>query len=91
MRSLPAHKRPALRVLAAAALLATLIGTSGCYAPDPNGEGGPPQAFCGILYSCGNHGGSDHDDPPPAQDTSGSSSAATGQTGDDSTTTTTGD
>jgi hypothetical protein len=61
MRSIPAHRRAALRAIGPGALLAISIGLSGCYT---GGEAPPPEDFCGIFYACGNHGGSDDNDPP---------------------------
>jgi hypothetical protein len=74
-----------LRAIGAGALLS--IGLSGCYGP----EGGVPEAFCGFLYSCGNHGGGDDGsgpppDPDPPSPSPAAAAAATGEeTGEEST------
>ena len=69
MRSVPARKRVALRAIGPGVLLVMSIGLSGCAIYDEDGIA--PEVFCGYLYDCGNHGGSDDDDsggPPDVSD-----------------------
>ena len=69
MRPVPAHKRAALRAIGPGVLLAMSFGLSGCAIYDQ--EGVAPEIFCGYLYDCGNHGGSDDNDqggPPDVFD-----------------------
>jgi len=75
MRSVPAHKRAVLRAIGLGMLLAMSIGLSGCAIYDEYGIA--PEAFCGYLYDCGNHGGSDDNDqggPPDVFDSGRGSS-----------------
>jgi hypothetical protein len=62
----PAHERAALRGIGPGVLLAMSIGLSGCAIYDENGVA--PEVFCGYLYDCGNHGGSDDGGPPDLSD-----------------------
>lgn len=69
MRPVPAHKRAALRAIGPGVLLAMSISLSGCAIYDEDGVA--PEVFCGYLYDCGNHGGSDDNDqggPPDVSD-----------------------
>ena len=69
MRPVPAHTRAALRAIGAGALLVMSAGLSGCAIYDEWGVA--PEAFCGYLYDCGSHGGSDDGDlggPPDVYD-----------------------
>jgi hypothetical protein len=79
MRPVPAHKRAALRAIGPGVLLAMSIGLSGCAIYDEYGVA--PEVFCGYLYDCGNHGGSDDNEqsgPPDVFDSGrGSSSSNT--------------
>ena len=85
MRIPSKHRRAAFRAIGAGALLAMSIGLSGCFPPGAASEGGVPVVFCGFLYECGNHGGSDDNDPPPdpnaSTGSSGGSSSGTGEEG----------
>lgn len=77
MRPTPRHKRAALRAIGPGVLLAISIGLSGCAIYDEGGVA--PEAFCGYLYDCGNHGGSDDPDqggPPDASDSGRGASAS---------------
>jgi hypothetical protein len=74
MRPIPAHRRAVHRAIGPGVLLAISIGLSGCY---PHGVA--PEAFCGYLYDCGNHGGSDdpaEGGPPDASDSGRGASAS---------------
>ncbi len=66
MRSIPAHKRAALRAIGPGVLLAISIGLSGCAIYDEDGVA--PEVFCGYLYDCGNHGDGNGDGPPDVSD-----------------------
>jgi hypothetical protein len=81
------------RAIGAGALLAMSIGLSGCYAYGDGAEGSGPLAFCGILYACGNHGGSDNNNEPSPDSTSSasSSSSSSGSTGGEDAATTEGE
>jgi hypothetical protein len=80
------HRRPALRALWPAMLLAMAAGLSGCYAHVE--EAGAPEVFCGIFYSCGsdsdtNRGG---EQTATGSSSSSSSSGASSTSGESTTT-----
>jgi hypothetical protein len=80
-RSLSRHKRAALRAIGPGLLVAISIGLSGCFYMG-DGEGGPPIAFCGILYACGSDSDPNRGGSQTATGTSSnSSSSSTSSTG----------
>ena len=75
MRPISRHWRSGRCAIGGGTLLALSIGLSGCYGP----EGGVPEAFCGYLYSCGNHGGSDNNNEAEgSSDSTASTGSSTG-------------
>ena len=68
-------------------ILAVSSAVGGCYFVDETGIIGPEQ-FCGYLYSCGNHGGSDDNTQGSSDSTSStsSSSSSSNSTGGEGTT-----
>lgn len=68
------RQKRTLRAIGAGRLVAVSIGLSGCYQHIE--DGGYPEQFCGYLYACGNHGGSDDNEPRSSNSSSNSSSSS---------------
>jgi hypothetical protein len=79
------HGRMARRAIGLGVLLAVSSAVGGCVYYDESGQLAGPEQFCGYLYACGNHGGSDDNNEPSPDSTSsassGGSSTSTGGQG----------
>lgn len=89
MPSQSMHRRVARCAIGLGVLLAVSIAVGGCqYWLDESGQLVGPEQFCGYLYSCGNHGGSDRNrsSSSTATTSTSSGSSSTGSTSEETST-----